>query len=176
MLSEQQQCLASGMNGFIAKPLDYGRMLDTLIQHLPASRPRDPAPTDVQPSAEELTLFAPDQLLRLVRGKPQRLRDLLDMIDSFIANGIAPIEQGRALLQQGDHEAARRLFHTLKGSVGNLGGKAMWDAAQAVETAIRDGDLGRIDELLQQATDCLQRTVAAARDWVDRHPEYRQIP
>src|SRR5690606_25731458 len=32
MLAEQQQCLASGMNGFIAKPVDYQRMLDTLLE------------------------------------------------------------------------------------------------------------------------------------------------
>src|SRR5690606_9885364 len=83
--------------------------------------------------------FAPDRLLQRVQGKPQRLRDLIGMIDSFIADGTAPIEQGRLLLQQGETEAARRLFHTLKGSVGNFGARHLWDAAQAVEAAIHAG-------------------------------------
>ena len=39
MASEREQCIASGMNDFIAKPIDVEEMLRTILRHLP-EKPR----------------------------------------------------------------------------------------------------------------------------------------
>jgi signal transduction histidine kinase/CheY-like chemotaxis protein/integral membrane sensor domain MASE1 len=39
MSSEREQCIASGMNDFIAKPIDVEQMLRAIARHLPAARP-----------------------------------------------------------------------------------------------------------------------------------------
>jgi PAS domain S-box-containing protein len=36
MQSEQERCIAAGMNDFIAKPVDVEQMLETILRHLPA--------------------------------------------------------------------------------------------------------------------------------------------
>ena len=169
-LEEQAQCLASGMDGFIAKPVDFHRMLQTLLRHLNVGvRTLPPEP----PAAvADSTLFAPEKLLSMVRGKPRRLRDILDMIDHFIARDLAPLQEGRNLLAQHNVTDAVRLFHNLKGSVGNLGAQQLWAEAQAIEHAIREGDGGAFDNLLAQLEFCFAATLAAARAWRDTHRNY----
>jgi two-component system, sensor histidine kinase and response regulator len=175
MLAEQQQCLASGMNGFIAKPIDYPRMIDTLLTHLPPrAEPvpaRTPAPFAANGQDAPDTLFAPDNLLRFVRGKPRRLRDILDMIKALAEGGNAPIEKGRQLLAHGDPATAARHFHTLKGSLGNLGARRLWPVLQALETALRQQPVPDLEPLLLQAEGILADTCAAASAWLQAHPE-----
>jgi CheY-like chemotaxis protein len=38
MQSEQEQCIAAGMNDFIAKPVDVEQMLATIMRYVPAHR------------------------------------------------------------------------------------------------------------------------------------------
>jgi len=38
MQSEQERCIAAGMNDFIAKPIDVEQMLDIVLRHIPAGR------------------------------------------------------------------------------------------------------------------------------------------
>jgi CheY-like chemotaxis protein len=38
MLSEREQCIASGMNDFIAKPIDVEQMLRAIARNLPAAQ------------------------------------------------------------------------------------------------------------------------------------------
>ena len=39
MASEREQCIASGMNDFIAKPIDVEEMLRAILRNLPAAPP-----------------------------------------------------------------------------------------------------------------------------------------
>lgn len=173
MLAEQQQCLASGMDGFIAKPIHYPHMIDTLLSHLPgraaATVPAQPLAPASEDAAAGNPLFAPDGLLRYVRGKPQRLRDILAMIQALVSGGVTPIEQGRALLEQGSRDEAARHFHTLKGAMGNLGARSLWRAIQALETAIREEEWRDLEPLLQHTEQVMADTCAAAAAWLAAH-------
>ena len=169
-LEEQAQCLASGMNGFIAKPVDFQCMLQTLLRHLNAGvgTPPPALPT----AAADSVLFAPEKLLSIVRGRPRRLRDILDMIDQFIARDMTPLQEARRLLAQHNFTEAARLFHNVKGSVGNLGAQPLWAEAQAIEYAIREGDGSTLNNLLVRLESCWQATLEAARAWRDAHSDY----
>ena len=182
MLPEQQQCLASGMNDFIGKPIDYLNMRDTIARHACRGRPRIPdvaqpvvpvtAPVPVAAPAASV-LFAPDRLLGFVRAKPHRLREILAMIDGVIAAGSAPAEEGRRLLAAGQTADAVRHFHTLKGSLGNLGASQACEIAQQLEQAIKTDQRDQWEPLLQEAGVRLQAMAAAARDWLQARPELR---
>ncbi|NPU90593.1 MAG: PAS domain S-box protein [Gammaproteobacteria bacterium] len=180
MLPEQQQCLASGMNDFIGKPIDYLHMRDTIARHTRRGRPHipdvekpaAPAPTPVAlAAAADPALFAPDRLLGYVRGKPSRLREILAMIDAVIAAGSAPVEEGRRLLAAGQTADAARHFHTLKGSLGNLGAAQACEIAQQLEQAIKADQRDQWESLLGEATLRLDAMAAAARAWLQAHPD-----
>ncbi|HVL01537.1 MAG TPA: PAS domain S-box protein, partial [Dongiaceae bacterium] len=189
MLPEQQQCLDSGMNDFIGKPIDYLQMRDTLARHAkglrrPSTADVAPAPTPANPVAAAApvlqasqespnTLFAPDRLLGFVRGKPARLREIIGMIEGVINAGSAPVEEGRRLMDAGQIADATRHFHTLKGSLGNLGASQAWDIAQQLEQAIKTEQRDQWEPLLTEATARLQAMAAAAQAWLLAHPELR---
>ncbi len=176
MLAERQQCIDSGMNDFIGKPIDYVHMRDTIARHvrpelaaLPAGSPPAVAVND------QATVFAPDRLLGFVRGKPDRLREIIRMIQGVVDAGTAPVSEGRALLAQQRLAEAARHFHTLKGSMGNLGAQRVWAVAEQLEQAIKAGRSGEWDALLAEAEVCLQEMVAAARQWLRERPETESL-
>ena len=36
---EQKKCEEVGMNGFVAKPIDFGELIDVILEHAPIRRP-----------------------------------------------------------------------------------------------------------------------------------------
>jgi two-component system sensor histidine kinase/response regulator len=143
-LQERDFCLANGMSGHIAKPLDPALLFDTLskiVRRVPevvtpgmgvapeaaVAAPPDFPPVDGLDSADGL---------RRVGGNPRLYVKLLRQFASQQAGAIGEI---RAALSMNDAESATRLAHTLKGVAGNLGARDVQDAAAAVETLLRDG-------------------------------------
>lgn len=141
-LEERNFCLANGMNGHIAKPLDPALLFDTLSK-IPRRIPEAVTPgTDV---AAEVAVAAPPDVppvdgldsadaLRRVGGNTKLYVKLLRQFASQQADVIGEI---RAALAANDAESAIRLAHTLKGVAGNLGARAVQDAAATVETLLR---------------------------------------
>jgi two-component system sensor histidine kinase/response regulator len=137
-------CLANGMSGHIAKPLDPALLFDTLskiVRRVPevvtpgmgaAPEAAVAAPTDFPPVDG---LDSADGLRR-VGGNTRLYVKLLRQFASQQADAIGEI---RAALSTNDAESATRLAHTLKGVAGNLGARDVQDAAAAVETLLRDG-------------------------------------
>ena len=143
MQADRDRCLASGMNDYLAKPINPDALWSALLTWV---RPRydvgDEPPPPMEPRAEpdptELPSGIPgldvDAGVRRLLGKK---RLYLDMLRKF-ADGqkVAP-DLLRAALDTGDTAAAERYAHTLKGTAGNIGAVAVEEAAAAVELAIR---------------------------------------
>jgi two-component system sensor histidine kinase/response regulator len=143
-LEERNFCLANGMNGHIAKPLDPALLFDTLGKI--ARR----APEVVTPgtgAAADAVAAAPPDLppvdgldsadgLRRVGGNARLYVKLLRQFVSQHADAIGEI---RAALAANDAGSATRLAHTLKGVAGTLGARDVQDAAAAAETLLRGG-------------------------------------
>src|SRR5262249_30648396 len=125
-LEERDHCLANGMSGHIAKPIDPALLFDTLSKV--ARRSTEAASTDTSPrngagSAATAELAAIDGLdsvdgLRRVGGNNKVYVKLLHQFASEQADAAAQI---RTALDARDTESATRLAHTLKGVAGSLG-------------------------------------------------------
>jgi two-component system sensor histidine kinase/response regulator len=142
-LEERDHCLANGMSGHIAKPIDPALLYDTLSKVArqapevvtadtvaavePATAPADLPPVDGLDSADGL---------RRVGGNN---RIYVKLLRQFASQQADVVEKIRAALVTNDHESATRLAHTLKGVAGNLGASPVQDAAAAVEMLLRDG-------------------------------------
>jgi len=169
---ERQQCIDSGMDDFIGKPLDIPTMLKTISRYVSVRAPQaEPAVVvaEVLPSTQPSTkqgVFDPERIMGFVRGKPAREKDIVDMIERIVAEQMLPVDAGRSMLKEQRYEEAARHFHSLKGSMGNFGANGVMAAAQALEQAIKNNQQEDYEALLQDFTQALQDMVAVAGNWL----------
>ncbi|MBF0498327.1 MAG: response regulator [Deltaproteobacteria bacterium] len=152
--SERQKCLDAGMNDHVAKPVDPDNLISTLLKWLKPNQER-PRLTDDQrvSSRAEGSSALPDTLpgldisaaLKRLRGNRHLLNKLLREFHHDYLDVVDGINQA---MVAGEEETARRTVHTLKGVAGNLSAKDLFDAAQALESAIRQGKKTQYDVLV----------------------------
>ena len=149
---DRQRCLDAGMNDHIAKPVDPGSLYATLIKWLTPSRieagtnyiaPR-PAPRQ-QASSETLateTMTALQRVpgldyergLQALRGK---LPSYLRLLGVFLASHGEDALKIDAALAGGNIKAAEQIAHALKGVSGTLCLTGIYEAARALNDALR---------------------------------------
>ncbi|CAK0781224.1 hypothetical protein CCP4SC76_7780003 [Gammaproteobacteria bacterium] len=149
MASDQEKSLAAGMNDHISKPIDPDRLFSLLMTHI---KPGDRVPVDKailrqKPGSpdemskesralREIPGFDLGSALHRVMGNQALLKKLL--LDFKRDYGSAAREV-RGLFAQGEMERGRRLIHQVKGIAGNIGARAVQDAARTLELAIEQG-------------------------------------
>src|SRR5262249_26512714 len=168
-LEERDLCLANGMSGHIAKPIDPALLFDTLSKVVRRAPEMAPAGTSVPAAA---AVAAPADLplvdgldsadgLRRVGGNHKLYVKLLRQFASQQADAVGQI---RAALAAKDRESATRLAHALKGVAGNLGAGPVQAAAAAVEKLLRDGSAAdAIRPALEQLAAVLEPLLARLR-------------
>jgi PAS domain S-box-containing protein len=142
-LEERDHCLANGMSGHIAKPIDPALLYDALgkiARKSPVPASLETTTKDKAGSATTAELPAVDGLdsadgLRRVAGNT---RLYMKLLREFASNQADAVEQIRAALAANDAERATRVAHTLKGVAGSLGAGPVQTAAAAVEKLLRD--------------------------------------
>lgn len=113
-------------------------------------------------------VFDPTPVLRLVRGNASREQDVINMIERLVRDADTPVRRGCRLLAAGELEAARRHFHSLKGSLGNFGAQRSVWAAEALEQALSQDEC-QFEALLQAFAGELAATVTAAKAWLQSY-------
>jgi two-component system sensor histidine kinase/response regulator len=178
MASDRDSCLAAGMNGHVAKPIDPDELFGQMLQWVPARangpggpalHPLPPTPAPAAPVQEALAHI--DGLdaaagLRRVLGKAAAYESLLR---KFMAGQAGAVQDTRALLAAGQRGDAGRSMHTLKGTAGTIGAAPLARLAEAVEQAIADGAppdalaalLGPVDDACQALLAALQAALPA---------------
>jgi HPt (histidine-containing phosphotransfer) domain-containing protein len=142
-MEERDLCLANGMSGHIAKPIDPALLFDTLSKvprQSTAAASTDTSIRDGASSAPTAELPEVDGLdsadgLRRVAGNVKLYKKLLR---DFVNQQAEAVQQIRAALARNDTESATRVAHTLKGVAGSLGAGPVQTAAAAVEKLLRD--------------------------------------
>jgi two-component system, sensor histidine kinase and response regulator len=136
---DRQDCMAAGMNDFVAKPVEPHVLHATLLKWLPV------------PSEEPTGRLAEEQLLERLRALPDinvdaglhvvrnKAKQYLHLLSMFGELHSKDIEKLRAALAGGDREEARIVTHTLKGVAGNIGADPLKQSAARLEAAIKDG-------------------------------------
>ena len=163
---DRQICLDAGMDDFLTKPVEPELLFTALARLLPGEPATlvAAAGNDVPPAVDAGFHDVPGlnlkQALKVAAGQPAQLEKYLLR---FRKEHAGDLGQTRALLAAGQHQAAARVIHTLKGLAGTLGLGQIQALAVALESHLQQG----LDpELALADLDAGLTTVFAALDRV----------
>jgi signal transduction histidine kinase/DNA-binding response OmpR family regulator/HPt (histidine-containing phosphotransfer) domain-containing protein len=167
---DREMCLAAGMNGHLAKPIDPDKLFGALLQWIrPRGASASPSGSSSAPSASVSLPSAPSSdlvipgidvatALKRTGGNRKRYESLLQR---FADSQSHALDDMRAALAGNDSPTAQRIAHSLKGASANLGANALAEVAAAAEAAI-DSDQS-IGTALESLSCSLDLTIAAIR-------------
>lgn len=129
---ERDRCHASGMNDFIAKPINPKKLLATLAYWIKqvVLEPEIELTSRIQ----ELPGFDLNNLLEML-GNNQALATRL--LFDFRSNMKNTPDKIAVLIAKGDFISAGDLLHKLKGASGNIGATQLYEAAKTLETELK---------------------------------------
>ncbi len=137
MEGDRERCLAAGMEGFLAKPINRRDLLETIARaaggaSLPDASPREASPALPAEPAFDCSVL--DELVLLDRDSPGLMRTL---VSTFLATTPALVDR---VSSGSDPAEVERAAHSLKSTFGRFGAVRLTRLAAAAESAWRRGD------------------------------------
>ncbi len=157
MRGDKERCLASGMDGYISKPITAIALFAEIERCLPATE-RGNAMTEISPEPDEQIDRV--SLLERVEGDQELLTEMIHLFQEDVPNLLTAM---RDALQRGDMAVLERSAHSLKGAVSNLSAKATAAAALRLEKDAKNKDAESAKESLvevERAVKCLLPVLA----------------
>jgi PAS domain S-box-containing protein len=166
MKGDRERCLATGMDGYVSKPIRERELFAVMEQVMRAHAPEEGSAGTAQPErAQEEDAVAEDfdRAVALERcgNDGQLLRELIDMFLSEIPGWMATLGQS---LSEGNVDLARRMAHTIKGAVGTFAANPAWEAALRLEMIAKESNLagaGPAWEEMQAVIERLKKALAS---------------
>ncbi len=173
LADERQRCLAAGMQGHIAKPLDVAGLERQLMPYRRRPELADPATSPAPPSAPDglagLAGLDVERALRQFDGHRGLYRRTLRSFAREYGDGTAT---WAGWLAEGQWDALRRATHVLQGLAGTIGAAALHDAAMAVERAAARRDAATAEVALAPMSTLLAEVVAQIDAALDPPPPW----
>jgi len=179
MKGDEEKCLDAGMNGYISKPVSQDRLFYTLWK---LTRPSATLPSGQKP----LPVFEVTSAPSVPEGLPaelpgidiQRAFTALDLdietfqqiLAGFLKHNRETASRIREANEQQDWALLHRLSHSLKGSSGNIGADALFQAAQRLESETREGSAPHDPKLIDTVTDALAQVLDSLTTLVAAKP------
>jgi two-component system CheB/CheR fusion protein len=152
MKSDEERCLAAGMDAYLSKPISVDELVGKLAEV-------------TGPDAASMVVPAPvfdlDEALTRCFGKRAVFQQ---MVDFFPKESTDLLGQMRTAIANSDMEEAGRLAHQLKGTVVYLGARPAADAVRQFEQAALSFDLkggAKAIEELEHQVDLLKRALTS---------------
>ncbi len=152
MKGDRERCLASGMDGYVSKPIlaaDLFQVIDETMGAWERDRFNAIKATDSRTEAESngkaKAAFVLTEAMGNAGGDILLLREIAEL---FTQTGPATLDEIRKGLEQGDAASVQRAAHALKGSSSVFGAHPVADAAAKMEMMGACGDLSGAREAL----------------------------
>lgn len=190
LATERQQCYNAGMNGFVAKPIVFDKLVTAICAAV--GRRDDPRtlrtthsaairestnvefyPTEEAASTEsgfEEGYLDIRQLLKLSEKNESQRATFTGLVERVVATAMLECNAARRNFEAGDISASARKLHGLRGSIGTLGARRFAESALSLEQSIVKNETVVVDQFRAVEAE-LDQTLAAAQRWLDRVQE-----
>ena len=160
MREDREECLAIGMNDYLAKPIRVAELIRALQDCPPFQRPIE---EEVEASAKLVPAeLALEKLQELANG--DRIF-LLEMINTYLEDAPKLLKDARAAIVTGNAPALRMAAHSLKSNSTEFGATQLADLARELEMMGKVGKIeGAYDKFLY-AEQAYARVVMALEKW-----------
>jgi len=139
-----QRCLAAGMDGYLAKPIDSKALADVLDTHVPEARAlrRRPGPSvgRARDAAAEQIDPAVFDVERMREGFGEMNAEAIEFLGRFIASTVGAVAEIETALARGDLSTAGEAAHTLKGASRSVGAVRLGQLAADIQDSIENND------------------------------------
>ncbi len=139
MKGDQEKCIESGMNDYIAKPINPDQLFSVLSRWINTKHKTENIKYKTQNAESSLPIYLPgidiDSALKRLNGNKELFRNLLK---EFLKSYHDISDKIQDALQKGDTEFAARMSHTIKGIAGNFSANELYTAAFQLEKGIKE--------------------------------------
>jgi PAS domain S-box-containing protein len=142
MKGDRETCLASGMDGYIPKPIRAAQLFETIdavLTKLRQSRPSQEVSSESKVDWE--------QALDVVQGDRELLKEIAE---TYLDEYPRMLQQVRDSIGDRDSTTLQRAAHTLKGSMRYFGATDAFDCAYELESMGREGRFEGADDALRR--------------------------
>jgi len=167
MKGDRERCLASGMDGYVSKPINPRLLfaeMDKLMRRFPPKLSPGASLERTDEPVNECVVLDGSGLAELISGDGDLLRELTSLFGQESPRLLAEMDRA---IEANDRESLRRAAHNLKGSAGNLYGMRAAEVAKRLELLANVGDFGQarpVHAALGNEVGKLQRALAEACD------------
>jgi CheY-like chemotaxis protein/HPt (histidine-containing phosphotransfer) domain-containing protein len=168
------RCHAAGMDGFVAKPVDKQKLIETLQRYMPGPQPVTVAGNEPSQAVDVAHGVEPDGSVALLDDaaisqlKEDTSAELVPtMVSLFIEEIVSRAGRVSEGLNSLPLESLEDEAHTLKSCAGTFGATRLHGLARAMETACHQGNRKSAENLGSQIPEVLAQTLQAYRDRFD---------
>ncbi|MDX1800132.1 MAG: CHASE domain-containing protein [Marinobacter sp.] len=168
LASERDECMAAGMRGFVAKPVEESKLIGTILDCLTSDTRQPIAEPELVASQEMFNARNLDRMLEIVSPDAARRQAFLATLHQTCREGVEPLKTAIAAWRTGEAEVSAQALHRLRGSLGSLGAERFSVMSKALESDVLAGT-GSTDVILAQWRRLEQEmagVLTALEDWL----------
>jgi len=138
--SDREQCLAAGMNEHVGKPIDLDLVIAALRKLVKPALSNSNSEFPCEAAHQEKDESVIDEPVKLFCRFLNNADLFHRMLAEFQPDQEVLLSELKQQINQKDSEGARRTLHTIKGSAGTMGAKAMALYAADLDARLKAGD------------------------------------